>query len=147
MTLRFKTIADLPPWHRRRLAAVVDANISRVRKIVQAHKQKFNYEARLVQDLVLGGLPAPRTQYRWHPDRKFRADISYPDVRLLIEIDGAAHRIKGRFHDDILKSQEAVLQGWTLLRIATSQVRDGSAVWIVSGALQWLQENRWKRVQ
>lgn len=33
-------------------------------------------------------LPIPKFEYRFHPDRKWRADICYPDLKLMIEIHG-----------------------------------------------------------
>lgn len=92
------------------------------------------YERWLANQLVAAGLPEPARQFRWLDDRQFDADLAYPP--LLIEIDGAAHRIKGRFLDDIEKSQQALLNGYHLLRIATSQVRSGKAVEIVRQALE-----------
>lgn len=74
-------------------------------------------------------------QYRWMPNRKYRADFAHPKTRLLVELDGAAHRIKGRFDDDIRKSQDALLCGWRLLRISTRQVRTGEAADVVRRAI------------
>lgn len=92
-----------------------------------------DYETWLANQLVAAGLPEPARQFRWLDERQYVADLAYPP--LLIEIDGAAHRIKGRFLDDILKNQQALLNGYHLLRIATSQVRSGVAVDIVRCAL------------
>lgn len=97
-------------------------------------KPSSDYETWLSNQLVAAGMPKPAHQFRWLDDRLYRADLAYPP--LLIEIDGAAHRIKGRFMDDILKNQEALLNGYYLLRIATSQVRNGLAVGIVRKALE-----------
>lgn len=92
-----------------------------------------DYETWLANQLEQAGLPKPARQFRWLDDRQYRADLAYPP--LLIEIDGAAHRIKGRFLDDIEKNQQALLAGYWLLRIATSQVRNGKAVDIIRRAL------------
>lgn len=93
-----------------------------------------DYETWLANQLEASGLPAPACQFRWLDERLYVADLAYPP--LLIEIDGAAHRIKGRFLDDIEKNQQALLNGYYLLRIATSQVRSGKAVEIVRRALE-----------
>lgn len=92
-----------------------------------------DYETWLANQLVAAGLPEPARQFRWLDDRQYRADLAYGN--LLIEVDGAAHRIKGRFLDDIEKNQQAILNGFYLLRIATSQVRNGKAVDIIRCAL------------
>ena len=93
-----------------------------------------DYETWLANQLVAAELPEPARQFRWLDDRLYVADLAYPP--LLIEIDGAAHRIKGRFLDDIEKCQAAILNGYYLLRVATSQVRNGTAVDIVKQALE-----------
>lgn len=93
-----------------------------------------DYETWLANQLVAHGLPEPARQFRWLDERLYVADLAYPP--LLIEIDGAAHRIKGRFLEDIEKCQQAVLNGFYLLRIATSQVRSGAAVEVVKSALE-----------
>jgi hypothetical protein len=100
-------------------------------------KRTTDYETWLANQLVAHGMPQPALQFMWLDDRQYRADLAYPP--LLIEIDGAAHRIKGRFMDDILKSQAALLNGYYLLRVATSQVRDGNAVKVVQAALERVQ--------
>lgn len=91
------------------------------------------YEGWLANQLESAGLPKPARQFRWLDDRMYECDLAYPP--LIIEIDGAAHRIKGRFMDDIEKNQQAILNGYYLLRIATSQVRNGKGVEIVKQAL------------
>lgn len=94
----------------------------------------WGYEERLERDLALLGIKGER-EYRWLEGRKYRADLGFKRERLIVEIEGEAHRIKGRFHDDIRKSQDAVLNGWRLLRLSTGQVRDGTAAFIVKRAL------------
>lgn len=91
-------------------------------------------EGRLAQQMKEAELVFEQ-QYRWHPNRKFRADYAFIEQRVLVELDGAVHRIKNRFKADIRKRQEAILQGWTMLPISTDQVRDGTAVEIVKRAL------------
>jgi very-short-patch-repair endonuclease len=91
-------------------------------------------EGRLADQMTEAGLKFER-QYKWHPKRKFRADYAFPDKRILVELDGAVHRIKGRFKSDIRKRQEAILEGWTMLPIGTDQVRDGTAVDVIVRAL------------
>lgn len=105
-----------------------------IEKPKPASKPSKDYETWLSNQLEASGLGKPAHQFRWLDDRQYRADLAYPP--LLIEIDGAAHRIKGRFMDDILKNQEAIFNGFYLLRIATAQVRNGTAVGIVRRALE-----------
>ena len=91
----------------------------------------WGYERMLAAQLETAGITGYEREYRWLEGRKYRADLAFPKIRLLVEIDGEAHRIKGRFHSDIKKSQAALLAGWRLLRVSTGQVRDGSACELV----------------
>jgi very-short-patch-repair endonuclease len=103
-------------------------------KTPKLRPRKLSTEDILALQIERAGLHLER-QYHWYPGRKFRADFADPTARLLVELDGAAHRIKGRFHDDIVKSQLALLAGWRLLRISSSQVRQGEAAEIVRQAI------------
>lgn len=95
---------------------------------------KLSNEDRLAMQLNEAGVHLER-QYAWLKGRKYRADFASPQHNLIIELDGAAHRIKGRFRSDILKSQDALLNGFWLLRIASDQVRMNSAVPIIKAAM------------
>lgn len=103
-------------------------------KPVSAKRPIVTLEGKLDKQLRLIGIALER-QYRWYPGRRYRADFAHPPTRLIVELDGEAHRIKNRFHDDIRKSQDAILIGWRLLRISTGQVRDGTAVEIIRRAI------------
>lgn len=92
-------------------------------------------EGRLAQQMIAAGLKFER-QYKWCPGRKFRADYAMPERKLLIELDGAVHRIKAQWKRDIIKRQLAITHGWTMLPIATDQVRSGTAVDVIQGALK-----------
>lgn len=76
-------------------------------------------------------LPAPTRQFRPFEDRKFRCDFAWPDLRLIVEVDGEVHRIAERFHADIEKHALLVLAGWTVLRVGGREVRSGLAIeWV-----------------
>jgi hypothetical protein len=140
--LRVQKLTDLPmsDWQKRRLNADKKVPVPATGKR-STPRPAINYEDRLFDDIKAAGLPTPSRQFFWHPDRGLRSDLAYPDLKhpLLIEVEGAAHRIKQRFHDDILRNQEAVIQGFTMLRIATDQVMSGDAVWVISQALERLK--------
>lgn len=69
------------------------------------------------------------------PRRRFQADAAFPSMRLLIEVDGIAHKIGSRQKGDVLKSQLADAAGWKVLRILPEQVHNGEAVALVAKAL------------
>ncbi len=78
-------------------------------------------------------LPPPMREYRFHDARKWRIDFCWPAERIAVEVEGGIHS-NGRhnrgagFLADIEKYNELSLMGYTLLRFATEQVRDGSAI-------------------
>ena len=74
-------------------------------------------------------------EYRFHPDRKWRADFRIGN--LLVEVEGAIRGSPGRHQRldgmtaDCAKYAEAMCLGFTVLRVMPSQVRSGEALrWI-----------------
>lgn len=75
------------------------------------------------------GLPLPIAEHRWDEieGRKWRWDFSWPEHKVAVEVDGGGH-IRGRHHrpkgrdDDNEKQNEAVRQGWRVLRVNPQQL-------------------------
>ena len=71
-------------------------------------------------------------EYRFHEDRKWRADFFIAEYSILIEIEGSVW-VQGRhtrgagFLADMEKYNTATMQGYRVLRFSTQQVLDGSA--------------------
>lgn len=97
----------------------------------------------LAADLFLAGLPAPVRELRFAPPRRWRADLSYPDLHILIEVEGGTY-VQGRhvrpqgYENDAEKYNHAALDGWLVLRFTSAMVKDGRAVQVISRA--WHQE-------
>ncbi|MEP6673002.1 MAG: hypothetical protein ABJF10_27830 [Chthoniobacter sp.] len=74
----------------------------------------------------LGG-PALEREYRFHPERRWRADFAHIESRTLIEVEGGIY-IQGRhnrpqgFAADAEKYLEAALEGWRVLRLTEFQI-------------------------
>lgn len=98
-------------------------------------RPKWSYEERLAQKLEAAGLSGFYVDSDYLPERGLRADILFPEQMLVVEVQGAAHRIRDKWARDIEKAQATLLAGYKLLPIATGQVRDGSAVDIIKQAL------------
>ena len=62
------------------------------------------------------------------PPRLWRVDFAWPSVAVAVEIEGAVHRIKGRFLGDLPKYRALTLAGWALLRYSGAEVRSGLAI-------------------
>lgn len=93
-------------------------------------------EQELAWQIRVTGLPAPQTQYRFLPPRRFKFDFAYPDRKLAIEVNGAIW-IQGRHtrgkgaSSDAEKLSLAAIHGWRVLIVVGEQIRDGRAVkWI-----------------
>lgn len=98
-------------------------------------------EMSLALQLHLLGLPEPVHQFRFHPTRRWRADLAYPDRMLLIELMGAVftggHHTRGQgYTDDCEKANEAQLMGYRVLAFTAPQVKDGTAAATVQRALE-----------
>lgn len=98
-------------------------------------KLKPRYEKMLADQCIAAGILAFVGQYEFHPERNWRIDLAWPAQKLAVEVDGAVHRIKGRFDSDLEKHQALFLDHWRLLRVSNKQVRDGEAVKLVARAL------------
>lgn len=85
--------------------------------------------------------PPPETEYRFlKPLRDFRADFAYPDLRLLLEIDGGVQMrrtskrtgktmVGGRHNTDAdrEKMNLAAAYGWRVIRFSTQQLKKDPA--------------------
>ena len=81
---------------------------------------------------VAQGPPLER-EVRFHPERKWRADFAHVASRTLIEIEGGIFMAKGGRHTrgagyakDAEKYLEAVLAGWTVIRLTERQLEIGT---------------------
>lgn len=72
------------------------------------------------------GLPEPKREYKFHPSRKWRLDIAWPDQKVAVECHGnvwAGRHTRGiGFNQDREKMNEAQLAGWLLLEFSSTQI-------------------------
>jgi len=74
----------------------------------------------------------PVREFRFCPDRAFRADFAFPEQKLLIEVEGGT-RSNGRhnramgFSVDCIKYNLAAQLGYRVLRYTTEMVARGAA--------------------
>lgn len=99
------------------------------------HRKKLEYEKQLGMQMEKAGITGFEIDARYIPERQFRADALFRKQKLVVEIQGACHRIRDKWKRDIEKAQLTLLEGYRLLPIGTNQVRDGTAVVIVQRAL------------
>jgi very-short-patch-repair endonuclease len=87
----------------------------------------------LTAELKRAGITAPEQEVRFHPKRRWRFDLAWPEIKLAVEVEGGVwtngrhSRGKG-FTEDCVKYNSAVELGWRVLRFTTEQVEQGEAV-------------------
>ncbi len=81
---------------------------------------------------------SPTREYLFHPDRKWRIDFAWPDLKLAVEVESSVHRIRSRFAGDLDKYNALVLAGWTLLRYTRKMIESGQAINEVTAVLEAL---------
>ena len=88
-----------------------------------------------------------RQEYRFHPKRRWRFDFAATDHMLAIEVegltyDGGRHQRTAGYAKDCEKYNEAVLMGWTLLRITYSMISDGTALGFIERGMARAAETK-----
>lgn len=91
----------------------------------------------LMQQLRYAGHHGWVRELRFHPVRKWRFDLAQSGMRLAVEVEGGvwrngAHSRGKGFTEDCEKYAEALILGWSVLRVTTDQVKSGQA-------LQWIE--------
>jgi very-short-patch-repair endonuclease len=74
-------------------------------------------------------LPTPTREYRFHPMRRWRFDLAWPDHQVAVEVEGIVpgggrHQRMAGYAADCEKYRAATLAGWAVLRYATPELRD-----------------------
>jgi hypothetical protein len=78
------------------------------------------------------------TQYKFHPTRQWHADIAFPALMIIVEIEGGiwsgGRHVRGQgFEDDCVKYNTAESMGWHVIRLTAAQVHDGRGLeWLVA---------------
>jgi len=86
-------------------------------------------ESRLRAILCLAGLPRPQLQVELHDAdgvRLGRADLYYPEQRLVIEFDGGTHRTS--LVEDNRRQNRILAAGYRMLRFTSADLRNPAAV-------------------
>ena len=90
-------------------------------------------EDHLLAQLSALKFPEPTREHRFHPTRKWRIDLAWPNQLVACEVEGGtwvngAHSRGAHFQSDCEKYTEAVILGWRVLRVDNHMVKDGRAV-------------------
>ena len=95
-------------------------------------------EQALAQQIAWAGLPQPIQEYRAIPGRRFRWDFSWPERKLMLEVQGgifgkkSGHNTGVGILRDMEKLNEATCAGWRCLKVSGDHIDSGQA-------LRWIQ--------
>ena len=105
-----------------------------------------NLEKRFYSQLISRGLPEPLLQFKFLDDRRYKADFAWPAIQLLVEVDGGTFS-KGRHSrptgrsNDCVRDIEALLAGFTTVRLTTDLVESGQGADLVQQVIDYLQSD------
>jgi len=82
----------------------------------------------------------PELEYRFHPVRRWRFDLAWPDLRVACEVEGGTwaggrHTRGSGFEADAIKYNTAAIDGWLVIRVTGNMVKDGQALTAIRQAL------------
>jgi len=134
------TAADLEAQLGRRLGPGRSAGAEAVQAPRRRNKPLDDMVRQYLQQLELAGVPRPVTEYRFCPERLWRADFAWPDRMVLAEYEGGiftgGRHTRGKaFEADCVKYNTAALIGFTVLRFTYDLVRTGQALQMTQRAL------------
>jgi hypothetical protein len=73
-------------------------------------------ESRMARLFHRHRLPQPQAEVVWGPDRRYRLDFAFPELRFAIEVDGwSAHFAPEQQRHDNQRSNALARAGWTVL--------------------------------
>lgn len=86
-------------------------------------------------------LPTYEREFRIIPDRRWRFDFAWPERKIAAEVEGGIftggrHTTGVGFTKDCEKYNQAALLGWRIFRFTTAMVKDGTAMLILTQALE-----------
>lgn len=85
------------------------------------------------------GLLAPEPEYKFHPERRWRFDLAWPEQMVAFEREGGVYtggrHTRGRgYSADCEKYNWAAVLGWTVIRCTTDQLEEGWAYFFLAKA-------------
>jgi hypothetical protein len=95
----------------------------------------------LAQQIVFTGTRESfHREYEFHPTRKWRFDLAWPELMVAFECEGGVwsrgrHTRPQGFAADIEKYNTAVMLGWSVYRVTAEMIHDGTALRLVEAAL------------
>jgi hypothetical protein len=93
---------------------------------------------------MLGNGIEPEREYEFHPVRRWRFDVAWPEHLVAVELQGATwaqgrHTRGQGYRNDCEKAIEAQLLGWTVLWVTRDMLEDDPAL-IMAWVKQAMEE-------
>lgn len=87
------------------------------------------------------GIPAPDTEHKFHPTRRWRFDYAWIEQRIALEVEGGVwiggrHTSGAGFVKDMEKYNEAACLGWRVIRCQPKQLASGAMIDTIQRAMQ-----------
>ena len=98
-------------------------------------------ETLLLLQIRDAGLPEPKTQYKFHGTRKWKADVCFPCERVICEVNGGTFMAKGGHNTgiglrrDYEKQNAAQLMGYRYFEFSREMIEDGTAIRTICEAI------------
>jgi very-short-patch-repair endonuclease len=97
-------------------------------------------EATMALQIRAHNLPAPETEFRFHPIRRWRFDFAWPELMIAFEAEGGTwtggrHATGSGIEKDIEKYNQASILGWKVLRGTSGMITRGEAIKAVLEAM------------
>lgn len=94
---------------------------------MSALEDKFHYA------VVVCRLPKPEREYQFHTGRRWRFDFAWPARMVAVEIEGGVwnggrHTRGAGYAADLDKYNQAVMDGWRVLRFSGEHLKDMQSV-------------------
>jgi very-short-patch-repair endonuclease len=95
-----------------------------------------DYEAAFLSQIRERGLPEPVREYRFIPNRRYRFDFAWVNLKMTVEIEGGTwsrvntgrHTRGSGFQRDCIKYNTAALLGWKVFRFPSNMILSGQAI-------------------
>ena len=103
--------------------------------------KRSKLELTFARQISFAGLPDAVPEFKFHDERRWRADFAWPERKIIAEIEGGT-RSGGRhvrgdgFELDCEKYNAAALLGWLVFRFTGDMVRSGAALETIEQALK-----------
>lgn len=98
----------------------------RKKRVLVTHNDQYPMFFRLISDNP--SIPSPVEEFKFHPSRKWRIDLCWPDQKLALEIEGGVfdngrHVRPTGFIKDMEKYNALSILGYSLLRFTPQQMK------------------------